>query len=106
MEALVKKAKRVLDETAPAAFVKHGSFRGFKLIAEGKPVGNMLGGLTKRLDEYVFSAGSLPWYKTKKCTGDTQWKGPGCGRRRGKAVDAQRGGPIESLVNNETNTPS
>jgi len=67
---------------------------------KGLRTGLSLRGLTKALDEHIFSAGSLPWLgsrsKTKRPGNrPAAWRGPQGGRRRGVAVDKQ----LSSIAN-------
>lgn len=75
--------KKILKETVPAHF-KRGKWAHFEDLS-----GRKLKGLTKALEERVWSAGTLPSaaiYGTVKRIG---WKGKQGGRRRGAAVDKQ-----------------
>lgn len=76
--------KKVLKDTVPAKLTGKGGYRGFQ-DAQGRK----LKGLTKALEDRLWSKGKLPSiakYGTVKRGG---WKGKGGGRKRGAAVDAQ-----------------
>ena len=88
MGATPARLRRVLRAGAPAKLFDRGARRGFCRVRCGKRVGNKLHGLTRRLDERLFSTGKIPWSSSGRRRGDP-WGGRGGGRRRGVAVDAQ-----------------
>ena len=82
-----------LRNVAPAALSGRGGYRGFRIV-KGARIGLALRGLTKALDERVFSTGSLPWLGSQRGGGARRpvaWRGPQGGRRRGVAIDKQLG---------------
>lgn len=82
--------KNVLKRTSPG---KSGTVNGRKCYKTTE--GKVLRGITKLLSSKLFSTGSLP---DSAIAGDGRggcWRGPGGGRKRGKAVDAQ----VTRLVN-------
>lgn len=88
--------KKILKETVPAHF-KRGKWAHFEDLS-----GRKLKGLTKALEERVWSAGTLPSvaiYGTVKRSG---WKGRQGGRQRGAAVDKQ----LSAAVNRGRGKPT
>jgi len=96
--------RKVLRSEAPARLTGRGRFRGFNRVHAGRPSGRMMRGLTRLLEERLFSEGILPSAtrrrvspKTKKGKGGrgragdppSWYRGKGSGRRRGIAIDAQ-----------------
>ena len=83
--------KAALKRTTPAKLVGRTRVqKGFRSLGrDGKPTGPRLRGLTKRLEERLWSDGSLPSAATRSQTRRRGWGGADGGRRRGSAVDAQ-----------------
>ena len=52
--------KKILKDTVPAKLTGKGRFKGFEALRHGKPSGTKLRGLTKALENRVWSAGTLP----------------------------------------------
>ena len=88
--------KTLLKSTCPVKLVGSGRFRGFEALRQGKPSGNKLKGLTKRLACKIFSDGKLPSIATHGTEHRHGWKGQNGGRKRGTAVDAQLSRAINS----------
>lgn len=81
--------KKLLRDSAPCKLVGSGRRRRFE-IPTGKRSGLKLRGVTKRLEGRIFSDGELPMIaKRSDLPAGGHWRGPGGGRRRGSAVDAQ-----------------
>lgn len=77
--------KKVLKDTAACKLVGSGFKRRFQT-----PSGTRLRGVTKRLEAAVFSDGDFPAAALRSdAPAGGHWRGPGGGRRRGSAVDAQ-----------------
>ena len=73
---------------APGKLVKSGKYTGYKATdSNDVPYGCMLRGITKLLEEKLYSTGTIDY--TSASTSGTSWKGPNGGLRRGKAVDTQ-----------------
>lgn len=96
----LKRMRKALLSAAPAKLVGRGRYRGFaRLHVDGKRrrVGRKLSGLTKRLEERVYSKGALPaiarraLMRREEAPASTprSWRGKQGGRRRGMAVDGQ-----------------
>lgn len=81
--------KKILKDTVPAKLTGRGRFKGFSVLEHGKPTGTKLRGLTKALENRVWSDGVLPSIAQNGSVKRGGWKGRGGGRRRGSAVDAQ-----------------
>jgi hypothetical protein len=81
--------KKILKETAPCRLVGSGNRKRFELCLRGEGRGQALKGLTKRLEDKLFSGGSFPSIVTESSVRRAGWRGCGGGRRRGSAVDAQ-----------------
>lgn len=82
--------KKALRDTAPCKLVGSGITKHFEVKAAGTRRGVRLKGLTKRLQSQIFSDGELPSIAKSSATpAGGHWRGPGGGRRRGSAVDAQ-----------------
>tara|TARA_B110001450_G_scaffold185345_1_gene173374 strand:+ start:1131 stop:1886 length:756 start_codon:yes stop_codon:yes gene_type:complete len=77
--------KKVLKETAACKLVGSGFKRRFQT-----PCGTRLRGVTKRLEAAIFSDGEFPAAALRSdAPAGGHWRGPGGGRKRGSAVDAQ-----------------
>tara|TARA_B100001094_G_C18189596_1_gene806190 strand:+ start:838 stop:1593 length:756 start_codon:yes stop_codon:yes gene_type:complete len=77
--------KKVLKQTATCKLVGKGQKARFQTSG-----GTRLRGVTKRLDSNVFSGGTIPASALRSdAPAGGHWRGPGGGRRRGSAVDAQ-----------------
>ena len=85
----------LLRRTAPVRLSGGGKFKGFRLLRDGKLTNKSLRGLTKRLQNNVFSNGSLPAEARKGDDRGKLWKGVQGGRRRGMAIDRQ----VSAVVN-------
>lgn len=81
--------KKVLKGTCPAKLVGSGRFKCFEVIRQGKPSGQKLKGLTKALEQMIWSEGSMPAVARYGSVHRKGWTGKNGGRRRGIAVDAQ-----------------
>lgn len=82
--------KSALKKTAPAALVGTGKYRGFAVVRQGQKTGKKLRGLTKRLENNMWSAGTLPSIATRSNgRAGGHWAGRSGGRKRGAKVDAQ-----------------
>jgi len=81
--------KKLLKTTSPVKLVGSGKFKGFVTVRQGKPTGNKLKGLTKRLYTKLFSDGALPSIATHGTERRHGWGGQNGGRKRGTAVDSQ-----------------
>lgn len=81
--------KKLLKSTSPVKLSGKGRFKGFELLKHGKPSGQKLAGLTKRLACKIFSNGTLPSIAIRGDERRLGWKGKRGGQNRGKAVDAQ-----------------
>jgi hypothetical protein len=88
--------KKILKDTVPAKLTGKGRFKGFEALRHGKPSGTKLRGLTKTLENRVWSTGTLPSRATHGTVKRGGWKGKGGGRRRGTAVDAQLSRQVNS----------
>lgn len=88
----VTKLRRLLKSTEPVHLTGRGRFRGFTTVA-----GRKLRGLTKVLEQHLFSEGHLPRAPLHARpiagrgvnSGRRTWRGPNAGRSRGVAVDRQ-----------------
>ena len=93
---LVTQAKLILKATRPVRFggVGNSKWKAFRRVdpSTSKVCGLPLKGLTKQLEDKIFSNGSLPWYKTVRTSGT---KKGSTGRRRGTYVDKT----LSKLVN-------
>lgn len=89
--------KKILKENVPAKLTGKGSWRGFE-----DTQGRKLKGLTKALQERVWSDGSMPETATHGSVPRSGWRGRGGGQKRGKAVDAQ----LSRAVNSGKHKPS
>lgn len=82
--------KKVLKDTAPCKLVGSGTRKHFEIKKAWVSRGVKLKGLTKRLEACIFSDGEMPSIaKSSAAPAGGHWRGPGGGRRRGSAVDAQ-----------------
>lgn len=82
--------KKILKESASCKLVGNGGTKHFEIKPSGTARGLKLKGLTKRLQHLIFSDGELPSIaKASAAPSGGHWRGPGGGRRRGSAVDAQ-----------------
>lgn len=82
--------KKVLKETSPCRLVGNGSQSHFEIVERGQRTGRRLRGVTKLLQTSIFSRGKLPRHAiASDAPSGGHWRGPGGGRRRGSAVDAQ-----------------
>ena len=95
-----KGLKKLLKETAPCKLTGSGENKRFQTVdAVGTGIGTgkapagrrtVLKGVTKRLQSTVFSEGFMPHAaRASDAPAGGHWRGPGGGRRRGAAVDAQ-----------------
>ncbi len=85
-----KGLKKALKDTAPCKLVGSGEHKRFETRIEGAGRGVALKGVTKRLQSHIFSDGYMPHAaRASDPPAGGHWKGPGGGRRRGSAVDAQ-----------------
>jgi hypothetical protein len=82
--------KKSLKDSVPCQLVGSGITKHFEIKQAGTARGIRLKGLTKRLQSHIFSDGELPSIaKASAPPAGGHWRGPGGGRRRGSAVDAQ-----------------
>ena len=77
--------KSALKSSSPVKLTGSGRFKGFQLVSTKRK----LAGLTKRLEQKVFSAGIFSAYALKGSERRRGWAGSNGGIRRGKAVDSQ-----------------
>lgn len=78
--------KALIKKTSRGKLVRSKAYTCFRAVTpHGRPRGAKLKGVSKRLNELVYSQYELPM-PSQRFTG---WKGLGGGLRRGKAVDAQ-----------------
>jgi len=93
------KLRKLLRAAPPAKLVGRGRFRGFCRLYPGKRQGRKMRGLTRMLEERVYSDSPLPSITRravqKRMDHARSWKGKSAGRKRGIAVDAQ----ISSIAN-------
>lgn len=93
------KLRKLLREAPPAKLVGRGRFRGFCRLNAGKRPGRKMRGLTRMLEERIYSGAPLPSIARMAVQRRTDrvrsWKGKAAGRKRGIAVDAQ----ISSIAN-------
>ncbi len=87
--------KSALRKSAPAKLTGSGKFKAFRCVRDGRPEGPNLRGLTKALENQLYSDGELPAAALHGATPRGGWRGRGGGRRRGAAVDAQ----LSRLIN-------
>jgi hypothetical protein len=96
------KLRKLLRAAPPAKLVGRGRFRGFCRLHHGKRHGRKMRGLTRMLEERVYSEAPLPSITRravqKRRDHARSWKGKNAGRKRGIAVDAQ----ISSIANGHT----
>lgn len=96
---ITAKLRKLLREAPLAKLVGRGRFRGFCRLHAGKRTGRKMRGLTRMLEERVYSEAPLPSIVRravqKRVDRSRSWKGAGAGRKRGIAVDAQ----ISSIAN-------
>lgn len=82
--------RKALKDSAPCKLVGSGAYKHFEIKKGATGSGLKLKGLTKRLQSHIFSDGELPSIaKASALPAGGHWRGPGGGRRRGSAVDAQ-----------------
>eukprot|EP00966_Prymnesium_polylepis_P036661 850754-Prymnesium_polylepis.1 len=82
--------KKLLKDTQPCKLVGSGQKKRFEVTVQGQRGGTRLRGVTKRLENCIFSSGTLPAIaRASDAPAGGHWRGPGGGRRRGSAVDAQ-----------------
>lgn len=82
--------KKVLKDSQPCKLVGSGDRKRFEVTIQGQRGGLKLRGVTKRLENCLFSSGTLPAIaRASDAPAGGHWRGPGGGRRRGSAVDAQ-----------------
>ena len=82
--------RKLLKDTAPCKLVGKGVTKHFEIKGQSTGSGLKLKGLTKRLYTHIFSDGELPSIaKSSARPAGGHWRGPGGGRKRGSAVDAQ-----------------
>lgn len=93
----VTSLRAALRRTANVRLKCTGGLRGFVRVANGKPTGHPMRGLTKALQNALYSEGALPSAARSSLTprAGKKWKGKQGGRRRGRAVDAQ----LTALIN-------
>lgn len=95
----VSKLRKLLSAAPPAKLVGRGRFRGFCRLYPGRQLGRKMRGLTRMLEERVYSDAALPSI-TRQAVQTRQdrarsWRGKSAGRKRGIAVDTQ----ITSIAN-------
>ena len=93
------KLRKLLRTAPPAKLVGRGRFRGFCRLHPGKRHGRKMRGLTRMLEERVYSDAPLPSIARRAVQRRTDrarsWRGKSAGRKRGIAIDAQ----ITSIAN-------
>jgi hypothetical protein len=87
--AIPRGLKAIITSTAPGKLVR-SKFAHYRATnADGTVRGSPLRGITKRLNEVLYSNGEFPEGVFKGEWRGGAWKGSGGGIRRGKAIDSQ-----------------